>query len=181
MKYFKKTFINYFMTNWTGSTHHSVLLPGSSITQWLLAPRGSVRAVRVAPFPLEPSLPPAASDHTPPPRFITAHVTAARALRYYGDTSPYIKVRLDAHSCPCETSQGFLSAAAAAAAAAAGKGTAPTNASELLWSQPDHLCVHLQTEPSCWHMRGADHPLCRYVSISAWKHFEDCLWSAERY
>lgn len=44
---------------------------------------------------------------------------------------------------------------------------AQPNASELLWWQPDHVCLHFQTDPCCWHMCGTGHPLSRYVHFSA--------------
>lgn len=43
---------------------------------------------------------------------------------------------------------------------------AQTNASGLLWWQPDHVCVYLQTDPCCWRVCGTDHPLRRYVLCS---------------
>lgn len=44
-------------------------------------------------------------------------------------------------------------------------GTASSNASELLREQPDHLCLHLQTQPGGWQMRGTGHPLRRYAHL----------------
>lgn len=148
------------------------------ITQWLLAPRGLHTCRESSTFP---------SGALASLCCIRSHSpsTLFNGACYRGSCFMLLWWHIPQHKSEARRSQLSVwdqpRILAAAAAAAAGKGTAPTNASELLWSQPDHLCVHLQTEPSCWHMRGADHPLCRYVNISAWKHFEDCLWSAERY
>lgn len=84
----------------------------------------------------------------------------SHALSYHGDTSACIKERLPAHTSLYETLEGFFYLQQH-------QKEAQPNASELLWWQPDHVCLHFQTDPCCWHMCGTGHPLSRYVHFSA--------------
>lgn len=107
--------------------------------------------------PPESRVKPSASHHTPRRIFLTEQSS--------GFVLPWWRIRLhkkeaslNAHASQLVRQVRIFPATTAE--------IVTTDASGLVWWQPDRLCVHLKTDPCCWHMCGTGHPLCRYVYVS---------------